>query len=339
MRKVTPRKRQRLAKDIVVFDWHYGNQPSYPSLHRLQEKGFALTWATPAVTRFYDGSNDFSTTFGNIQGFLRAAAKANVPGECTCTWVHGIWGGRNLFELNLYALLWSAECAWNPAASDEEAFRWKFAHHWFGLEGEDRAEEVLYAVHAPYGAPREQGFWRSNGSLEPILGESPAATAKRLTEHPELVQQAWELLKHCARARAILEKWQKEVRRNRVTVDFLLHDVHIHEAAARKLIAIGELSRAWEDARSQPPAERAATIAPALEKLRALVQDLHEIEAMFNRSVLEAGGGECGWGGWIPFVAKGGILFRASEGRTAIENLLQRLQQVQRKEDLPALPW
>ncbi|MBI3920372.1 MAG: beta-N-acetylhexosaminidase [Armatimonadetes bacterium] len=315
-----------LAKDLVVFDWHYGNQASYPSLERLQKKGFVRTWATPAVTRYYDPGNDFDNTFGNIQGFLRAAARVKAPGECTCTWVQGIWGGRNIFELNLYALLWSAECAWNPVASDAAAFRWKYAHHWFGLDGTARAEEVMDAVHRPYGSPKEQKFWRDNRELEPLVGENPGVTAKRLADHPELVADAKALLGYCAKARTILERWQKGVKRNRATVDFLLNDVHIHEVAAWKILAIDALNAAWAGSLEKTAVERHAALTPALTQLQSLTSDLSEIEAMYRRSVLEAGGGECGWGGWVPFITQGGILFRAAEGRKGIEGLLARVK-------------
>jgi len=326
----------RLAKDIVIFDWHYGNQPSYPSLDRLQKKGFVRTWATPAVTRYYDPGDDFDNTFGNIQGFLRAGAKANVPGECTCTWVQGIWGGRNIFELNLYALLWSAECAWNPVASDAELFHWKYAKLWLGLEGDGRGEEVRRAIHAPYGDAKEQKFWRDNRELEPIIGETPTATAKRIAERPEIVAEAQALLDLCANARRILEQWQKEVTRNRVTVDFLLNDVHIHEVAARKILAVNALSKAWIVSREKTPAERKETLAPILTQLQSLVADLNEIEAKYRRSVLEAGGGECGWGGWVPFITTGGIQFRAAEGRKGIEQALERIKASEGNGPVPA---
>ncbi len=346
----------KLAKDIVIFDWHYGNQSAYPSLERLQKKGFMRTWATPAVTRYYSGTNDFDNTFGNIQGFLRAGAKMRTPGACTCTWVHGIWGGRNLFELNLYALLWSAECAWNPAASDVETFQWKFARHWFGLEGAYRGEEVLKAVHAPFGPTRDQKFWRDSRVLEPIITEPPAVTARRLLGRTEpavaapgakqakplekvSADEAQELLKVCAQARQILERWRKEARRNRVTADYLLHDTHIHETAARKILAVWEMLKSWEAAAAKPQAERAAVVAPALAQLRAVASDLAHIEDMFRRSVKEAGGGECGWGGWVPFVAKGGVQFRAPQGRTGIEEAVAKAKHLLNSEPLPASPF
>jgi hypothetical protein len=329
----------RLSKDIVIFDWHYGNQASYPSLERLQRKGFNRTWATPAVTRYYSGSDDFDETFGNIQGFLRAGAKAGVPGECTCTWTHGIWGGRNLFELNFYALLWSAQCAWNPAMSDAETFRWQFARRWFGLEGARRGEEVLQAIHAPFGAHGKQGYWGNCRELEPIIAEKTVATAKRLKEKPELVGQSQELLEHCAQARSILTQWQKEARRNRVTVDYLLHDVHIHEIAARKLLAVDLLLKDWEKARTVSRGQRQAVLSSVLEECERLVKDLDEIEGMYRRSVVEAGGGECGWGGWATFVAKGGIQFRARDGRANLQETIAKLQNASDAEALTELPF
>ena len=346
-----------LAKDIVIFDWHYGNQSAYPSLDRLHTKGFMAAWATPAVTRYYSGTDDFDNTFGNIQGFLRAGAKANVPGECTCTWVHGIWGGRNTFELNLYALLWSAECSWNPVASDAETFRSKYARHWFGLDGAQRGDEVLNAVHAPFGPTKEQGFWRDCRVLEPIITEKPAVTAKRLSAETEppappkagkppakplekvSVPEAEQLLKVCAPAREILERWQKEVKQNKVTVDYLLHDVHIHETAARKILAVAALTKAWDEAKAKPQAERAAVLAPALAQLEAINKDLVEIEEMFRRSVHEAGGGECGWGGWVPFIAGGGVWFRTAEGRKNIEDAIAGVRKSLTTEPLPLHPF
>ncbi len=305
----------RIDKAITVFDWHYGNQRDYPSLDRLMKLGFTNTWATPAVTRYYNrGGDDWHATFGNIRGFLRAGVRRGVPGECTCTWVHGLWGGRNLFELNLYGLLFSADCAWNPMMASESDFQRKFPQHWFGLRGKDLEDETRRAVHEPYGVPAEQKFWRDNRILEPILGEPPVATLSRLQKHPELPVQAQELLRFCARADRQLADWKARAVRNRRTLDFLMHDVHIHRAAARRLLVIADF-RAWCEKRGGPPPK------PLLDGLRKLDNDYREIERMFQRSILEAGGGSPGWGS----MASGIIRFRVSPGREGIEKLLRRL--------------
>ena len=324
----TEQAADKLSKDIAIFDWHYGNQSTYPSLQRLQKLGFREVWATPAVTRYYDGRDDFDNTFGNISGFLRAGARAGVPGECTCTWVHGIWGGRNLFELNYYALLYSGQCAWNPAGDDAADFRARYARHWFGLSGGRLDEEVLHAVHAPFGDAKEQGFWRTNRDLEPLLAAPPAKTAEEIAKRPEMVAEAEDLLKLCARAEAVLDRWQKAAKRNQVTIAYLRHDVRIHQTAARRILAIAQATRLRAEAEKAPPEQRKAVLAPAIASLRALAADYDQIEAMFRRSVKEAGGGEAGWGGWFPYVAKGGIQFRVQQGREGVLKLIEETEKV-----------
>ena len=336
----TEQAADKLPRDLVVFDWHYGNQASYPSLQRLQQAGFANTWATPAVTRFYDeGRNDWDNTFGNIRGFLKAGARARVPGECTCTWVHGVWGGRNLFELNYYGLLYSALCAWNPDAGDPAEYRWTFARRWFGLEGNALDEQVLHAVHAPFGGADEQKFWRDSRAAESILGETPSETATRLRESPDLVAQAEQLSGLCDRALGILQDWRKQLPTNEVTVHYLEHDVHIHQAAARRILAMKQLADAYGRARALPLDQRANVVQPAEEGLRRLVADHREIEDTFRNSLRAAGGGECGWGPWYPYVAEGRIQFRAPQGRAGIEKLLARLDALSNVQTWPADPF
>ncbi len=331
----TDQAADKLAKDIAVFDWHYGNQASYPSLEHLQSEGFTETWATPAITRYYDATNDWDNTFGNVSGFLRAGAERKVPGECTCTWVHGVWGGRNLFELNLYGLVFSGECAWAPWAGDTADFRWKFGKHWFGLSGDDLDRQVLYAIHAPFGEGKEQGFWANNHIEEETLAAPVAKTAEEVKAHPEMVEQAKALLGFCERDQKILDAWKQQATRNQVTIDYLGHDVHIHATLARRILAVNSLLATYERAKALPAAERKAALAPEIDALQKLVADYREIETMFDRSVLEAGGGKCGWGGWFPFVAKGGVMFRAAEGRGEVEKEIAYLTKAMEAEALP----
>ncbi len=331
----TDQAADKLAKDIAIFDWHYGNQASYPSLEHLQSEGFTETWATPAITRYYDASDDWNNTFGNVSGFLRAGAERKVPGECTCTWVHGVWGGRNLFELNLYGLVFSGECAWAPWAGDTADFRWKFGRHWFGLTGSDLDEQVLYAIHAPFGEGKEQRFWASNGIEEEMLAAPLAKTAENLKARPEMVDDAKALLAFCERDQKILDEWKQKATRNQVTIDYLAHDVHIHATLARRILAVGSLVAAYERAKALPVAERKAALQPEIGSLQKLVADYQQIETMFDRSVLEAGGGKCGWGPWYPFVAKGGVMFRAAEGRGEVAKEIAYLRKATETDRLP----
>ncbi len=297
----------RLAKDIVVFDWHYGNQAAYPTLKRLQDLGFSQTWATPAITRYYNGTDDWDNTFGNLRGFLTAGAERRVPGCCVCTWVHGLWGGRNLFELNYYGLTYAAACAWNPLAAAPAAFQAAWPVLWFGIEAPVPA--VRAAVHAPFGPAGKQGFWRNNRALEPIIAESVAATVERVRKTPELVSQARALLDYCRNARRVLDAWREKAARNRVTLDFFEHDVHLHETAARRILL----------ARAVIAGDRAEQTRLAA----GLARDYDRIIAMFKRSIREAGGGDCAWTG----LSRGHIRFRARQGRDYLRRFRDALGQ------------
>lgn len=339
----TDQAADKLAKDIVVFDWHYGNQSSYPTLQRLQEEGYTQTWATPAVTRYYDGRNDWDNTFGNISGFMAAAAARRVPGECTCTWVQGIWGGRNLFELNLYGLVFSGQCAWNSLASDYADFRWRFAREWFGvphsLAPEVLEQQVRLALHTPYGEGKQQGYWASNRGAEELLAAPLRKTAEDLAARPALVAEATALLACCERARQNLDLLQAEATRNQVTLKYLRHDVRIMETTAKRLLLTARLMEAYARGRGLAAAESVAPLAPLLADLKALADDYRAIEAGFNDSILEAGGGRCGTGAWFPYIASGGIIFRAPQGRAELEKELAYLQQAVQAGQLPAELW
>ena len=233
-----------MPKDIAVFDWHYNAQKDYPSLDNLLKAGFTAPWATPAVTRYYDGSDDWGPTFANIHNFAVAGAKRNVPGLCTCTWVHGMWGGRNMFELNLYGLAYSGECGWNPSAEVESAdFTRKFAVHWLGCHNANAATWMAEGIHSPYGEPKEQKFWRDNRSLETYAGSSLTAIMTLVKASPALETEAKELLGFCGRANAALDSLKKLSTRNQLTLDYFKHDVRIHRLVANRLLAAAELMR------------------------------------------------------------------------------------------------
>lgn len=327
----------KLAKDIVIFDWHYGNQASYPTLEKLQGEGFAQTWATPAVTRYYGGRNDWDETFGNISGFLAAGARRKVPGECTCTWVHGIWGGRNLFELNLYGVAFSGNCAWNSAARDYGDFRWRFARHWFGLPASDKLdEEMLQAYHAPYGDGKEQKFWRDNRFMEETLAPPLRKTAEEIAKRPELVAEAHELEAFCDRQADILTRWRQAATRNDVTVKYLGLDTLIHGTTCQRLLVTDQLLKLQAEAKTADAATMKPKIEAALAELKDLVASYQAIERGFAASILEAGGGRCGTGGWFPYIATGGVIFRAPQGRAEVEKQIAYLEKALQAEKLPA---
>lgn len=234
----------RMPRDIGVFDWNYGARPDYPSLDTLLQAGFTQPWATPAVTRYYSPVNDWDATFANIRNFAAAGVRRNVPGLCTCTWVHGMWGGRNLFELNLYGLVFSAACGWNPPPEKETAsFTRAFALQWLGCRGPQAADRVRDGIHKPYGTRAEQKFWRDNRAQEQYASAPFSALMETLSTKPALEQDARELTVFCDRAEEALNALARTATRNLRTLDYFKHDVRIQRLAADRILTAAELAR------------------------------------------------------------------------------------------------
>ena len=245
-----------MPKEIGVFDWHYGPQKDYPSLDNLLNAGFTNPWATPAVTRYYSRGNSWEGTFGNIHNFAVAGVKRKVPGICTCTWVHGMWGGRNMFELNLYGLVYSAECGWNPSEEIEAtSFAKRYALHWLGCNDAQAGAWVTAGINTPYGKSKEeQKFWYDNRGLEPLASSSLTTIMEQLADSPTLETDAKSLLSFCNTADTALDSLKKCATQNQRTLDYYKHDVRIHRLAANRILAAAEMKR-WSSDLKIPKAE------------------------------------------------------------------------------------
>jgi hypothetical protein len=172
-----------------------------------------------------------------------------------------------------------------------------------------------------------------------MLAAPLAKTTEEIRNRPEIVAEAQRLLGFCDRARSVLTAWEKAATLNQVTAKYAGHDVLIHRTLATKVIAVAGLVEAWEKAKALPVEQRAAALAEPLAQLGEVVAGYAAIEQGFRDSVLEAGGGECGAGGWYPFIAKGGVIFRAQEGRAEVEKQLAHIREAMAKETMPERPF
>jgi len=128
-----------LPKDVIICDWHYGEQyVDYPSLELFRRAGLK-TVATPWYR------------LGNIWNFTRAARPGGALGVMGSTWC-GVDGPERDAESlvrslkYLYPLVYTADCMWNVGQRAPDAIPY------------DPAERFLTAVNAepacPEGKPR-----------------------------------------------------------------------------------------------------------------------------------------------------------------------------------------
>jgi hypothetical protein len=147
-----------------------------------------------------------------------------------------------------------------------------------------------------------------------------------------LAVEAERLQGFCARANAAIEELRKRATRNAVTLDFMAHDVHIHDTLARRILLTKQLVDLWPQLAALPVAERTARLQPVLEGLKQLPEDYTQMVKMFDRSIVEAGGGRCVAGGWP---ADGGIIFRAVKGREEMEKAIKAVEAGVKQDTLP----
>ena len=160
--------------------------------------------------------------------------------------------------------------------------------------------------------------------------------AEAIAKHPEWVADAPALLALCERANANLAKLSAQATRNPVSLKFYAHDVLVMRTAARRIMVTQQLVDKYAEAQKLSAEQARATLLPVIEGLKSLVTDYAKIEQGFADSILEAGGGPCGTGGWVPYINGGGIIFRAPQGRAELQKQIAYLEKAMAEGKLPA---
>ncbi|HTX19635.1 MAG TPA: glycoside hydrolase family 20 zincin-like fold domain-containing protein [Bacteroidota bacterium] len=148
---------KQMPNDIVIVDWHYDPEFTYPSAEVFRKAGFRFV-ASPAVWNFTGPFPDFFGSSVNIQRFNADAFANGALGLLTSNW--NDYGGEELRELNYYGYAWSAECAWHPEGAEIGEFDSRFFKEFFGVE-DDRTIRSVYGILAsPGNAVSWQEMWR-----------------------------------------------------------------------------------------------------------------------------------------------------------------------------------
>ncbi len=109
----------KIPRDVMIVDWHYGAADQYPSAAVFEQAGMPFV-VCPAVWNFTGPYPNYLNTFVNIRNFVRDGYLHGSRGVITSNW--NDFGGEELRELNLLGYAWTAECAWHPLDADEESF-------------------------------------------------------------------------------------------------------------------------------------------------------------------------------------------------------------------------
>ena len=144
---------EKIPKDVIIIDWHYGAQENYTSPAIFKDAGFPFV-VSPAVWNFTGPFPNYVNTMINIQNLNKDGFRNGSMGLLTSNW--NDYGDEELREFNEYGYAWTAECAWRPREASIEQFNDTFFRQFFGNEEAARLGQTAYTLLAD---PVNQVLW------------------------------------------------------------------------------------------------------------------------------------------------------------------------------------
>ena len=254
----------KIPRDVVIVDWHYGASDRYLSTETFRNAGF-LYVVSPAVWNFTGPFPNYVNTVVNVQNLNRDGYLNGSHGILTSNW--NDYGGEALRELNYYGYAWTAECAWQPLSADIASFNAKFFSDFFGNQRAGLMGETIYSL---LGSPLNQLNWHELWR-HPMLPERTSAMPnlwriESLESSMPLVQR-------------LLKELESTATRNGDHLHYLEFIARLNQWFASKLAVSQEIKRLWQDTSRIANRDSLKTI--ALVSARTLVTDLKKLKEDF----------------------------------------------------------
>ena len=189
-----------LPRNVVLINWHYGNDRSFAKYIDLVAKDGFQQMVAPGANNWSEIFPDLDTAIPNERRFIDEGKAAHVLGLFQTVWHDD---GETLYATTWYPVLYAAADAWDARDLSPRTFARAFPHAFFASNDPRYARDILAladAVHRLDAAPHEwtdRLFWS-----DPFLPENQSAmkgidlSALRL--EAERVEQ--HLLTHTPRA-------------------------------------------------------------------------------------------------------------------------------------------
>ena len=120
-----------IPKDVIIIDWHYGANTSYPSTDIFNNAGFKFL-VSPSVWNFRTTFPTYQIALPNIKTIIKDGLLNGSKGMINSNW--GDYGAETFKEFVLFGYAWSAQCSWNYEASDLAIFNNSFFADFFGID-------------------------------------------------------------------------------------------------------------------------------------------------------------------------------------------------------------
>jgi len=264
----------QIPRDVIVLNWTYLGRESY--LERIEpfRKAGLDFFVCPGVSCWSRIFPDYVNATQNIQNFIRDGYRSGALGVLNTCWDDD---GENLFEYNWYGILWGAECAWRPEATDISKFDEKFASCYFGTNGTEvteaikllgSCEQVIWPKCAP-GIGTDALFWE-----DPFIEKSPTQ-----------IEGFWKKMEDIERrtnaAKELIDRGRSQIKYHQEDIDYLVFAAERMALLARKFLLAREILSEYREivepsCQTTGVAEKVESWGWQLASLRAQIEDLED---------------------------------------------------------------
>lgn len=260
---------EKIPKDVVIVDWHYGVTDRYSSPEIFNKAGFPYV-ESPAVWNFTGPFPNYINTFVNVQYLNNDGYRNGSLGLLTSNW--NDYGGEALRELNYYGYAWTGECAWQPLRAEVASFNEKFFTDFFGNAEAGKTAQAVYAILSD---PVNQMNWHE-------LWRHPMLPLRE--QFPHYLWRVQSIESSMPLARKLLADLRQQAVRNADHLQYLDFVTRLNLWYAKKLRVGEQIKRLMRD--TSQSVNKDSLQRTALEAARPLVPELKKLKEDFRTAWL-----------------------------------------------------
>jgi hypothetical protein len=266
----------KIPKEIVFVDWHYGAAEQYTSPAIFHKAGFPFL-VCPAVWSFTGPFPNYWNSFVNIQHLNRDGVENGSLGLLTSNW--NDYGGEALRELNYLGYAWTAQCSWSPEQSDAVRCQRAFFSDFFGTDDVNG----MMSAYAILSDPTNQYHWNE-------LWRHPFVSMRvpQRDDRPSLVLRGQSIVSTMPLVLDLVRDAGAKVKKNGDHLRYLEFVANLNLCFAEKLSLQEELKR-FASAGSGKDSLAALLVPRCADLLKELVSLKSEFEQLWLQTNKAAG--------------------------------------------------
>lgn len=275
---------EAMPKDIIIFDWHYG-ETSVDTVTHFTSHGYEV-YVCPAMSGFGRLAAPYDQATNNIYKFIGEGVEGGATGVCMCAWELRL---GHYFNNDYWGILLAADRAWNTDAGDIQEYEKRFCREFYGL-GDLRPVEYFRELSDGYASIFADVMMPSSWVAFRISENDYTGSGAKIT--PEILQASDKKL---AELQDMISELRDNVNKNEDTLDFADLPAYSTHMMLRKLAFLHQYDDLVEQSKSvmeNDPDCADFKLLRAIGLMKALNKDLDYFELRFEDAVQRFGGSQ-----------------------------------------------